>query len=135
MPEFELSKSEDDAEVYTSDLELDGFRFASVSVKFSEAFTDAEPEDLEDLLISYLDYLKEKFEIEDAAGYGRGHTLESASDAIGVLDYWEDGDGLHYAVKGWINPKYIGIMFIYGEGDYPHFNVQQMYLDGFRFGE
>ena len=135
MPDFELSKSEDGADVYTSDMEVDGFRFACITVKFTEPFTDSEPDELEELLIGYLEYLQTQFEITSSAGVGLGHTLESAPDARGVLDYWEDGEGTQYAVKGWINQKAIGIMISYGPGEYPHFNLQQMYLDSFRFGK
>ena len=135
MPEFELSKSEDGADVYTSDMEVDGFRFACITVKFVEPFTDSSPEELEELLIGYLEYLQSQFDIASSAGVGRGHTLESAPDARGVLDYWEDSEETQYAVKGWINQRALGIMLIYGESEYPHFNLQQMYLDGFRFGE
>ena len=135
MPDFNLSKSEDSSEVYTSEVEVDGYLFSCITVKFGMPFTDTAPEDLETLLISYMDFLKTNFNITTSAGVGRGHTLESAPDARGVIDFWEDADSLHYAVKGWVNEKYLGIMFIYGEDDYPHLNLQQMYLDGFRFGE
>lgn len=135
MPEFELSKSEDGADVYTSEIDVDGFRFACIAVKFVEPFTDSSPDELEDLLINYMDYLKDNFGVTTSAGVGRGHTLESAPDARGVLDYWADADEIQYAVKGWITQRALGIMIIYGATEYPHFNVQQMYLDGFRFGE
>ena len=135
MPEFNLEKSEDGADVYTSEIEIDSFVFGCIAVKFVDAFTDSSPDDLEALLISYMEYLKEAFEITGAVGYGKGHTMESAPDARGVIDYWEDDNGNEYAVKGWINQKYLGFLYIGGAGEYPHFNLQQMYLDGFRFGE
>lgn len=53
--------------------------------------------------------------------------------ALGMIDYWEDRDGLSYSVKGWIDPNFLSVMYIYGEGDYPSFNLQEMYLNGFRF--
>ncbi len=135
MPEFTLQKSEDGADVYTSELDVDGYLFGCITVRFTEPFSDSSPEELEDLLIGYLDYLEESFDIYDSVGVGRGHTLECCPSARGVIDYWDDLDDNHFAVKGWINQNNIGILFIAGEGDYPHFNLQQMYLDGFRFGE
>lgn len=135
MPEFDLQKSEDGADVYTSEVAIDSFVFGCIAVKFTEAFEDSSPENQEELLISYMEFLKGAFEITDATGYGKGHTLESAPDARGVIDYWKDDAGNQYVVKGWINRKYIGFLYIGGAGDYPYFNLQQMYLDGFRFGE
>ncbi len=135
MPKFVLEKSEDGADVYTSELEVDGYLFGCITVQFTEPFSDSSPEELEELLIGYLDYLEEAFDIYDSVGVGRGHTLESCPSARGVIDYWDDLDENHFAVKGWVNQKYIGVMFIAGEAEYPHFNLQQMYLDGFRFGE
>lgn len=135
MPEFELSKSEDGSDVYTSEVEVDGFLFGCIAVKFGETFTDSSPEDMEALLISYMEFLQGNFGVTASAGVGKGHTLESAPDARGVIDYWEDAAGVQYAVKGWVNQQALGIMVIYGPKEYPHFNLQQMYLDGFRFGE
>jgi hypothetical protein len=135
MPAFEASKSEDGADVYTSEMELGEYRFGCIAVKFAEPFTDSSPEEMEDLLISYLDFLKEQFEITDAIGYGKGHLQDGHPDVRGVIDYWQDAEETQFAIKGWVNQRYLGIMFIYGATEYPIFNVQQMYLDGFRFGE
>ncbi len=136
ISDFELTKSEDGSDVYTGEVEVDGgYLFSCITVKFGEPFTDSSPEEMEELLISYMEFLQTNFEITDAAGVGKGHTLESAPDARGVIDYWEDDEGIQFAVKGWVNQKALGIMFVYGMGEYPHFNLQQMYLDGFRFGQ
>ena len=135
MPDFELSKSEDGADVYTSEVAVDGFMFGCIAVKFVEPFTDSSPEEMEGLLISYMEYLKSHFEITASAGVGKGHTLESSPDARGVLDYWEDAEKTQFAVKGWVNQRALGVMIIYGPIEYPNFNLQQMYLDGFRFRE
>ncbi len=90
---------------------------------------------MEDLLIGYMAYLHEQFGITEAVGVGKGHTLESAPGARGVIDYWKDADGVQYAVKGWVNQQALGILMVYGLTEYPHFNLQQLYLDGFRFND
>ncbi len=133
MPEFEHSKSEDDADVYTSEMELDNFVFGCIAVKFTAPFTDSGSDDLEDLLIAYMDYLQGAFEITSAAGYGRGHTLDAYPNARGVLDYWEDGEKNQFAVMGWIDQSHLGFLYIGGAKEYPLFNVQEMYLKGWRF--
>ena len=50
-----------------------------------------------------------------------------------MIDYWEDKDGDRWAVKGWVDANRLAVMYIYGKGDYPYLNAQQMFLDGFRF--
>lgn len=135
MPAFGLDKSEDSSDVYTSEIELDSFVFGCIAVRFSEPFINSSPEEMEELLISYMEFLKGPFEITGATGYGKGHRLDGFPEARGVIDYWEDGNGNQYAVKGWVNQKYIGFLYIGGAKEYPYVNVQQMYLDGFRFGE
>jgi hypothetical protein len=80
-------------------------------------------------------FLQTAFEVTGSAGAGTGHTMDGMPDVRGVIDYWETAEGLQFSVKGWINKKYLGFMYIAGVEEYPFFNLQQMYLDGFRFGE
>jgi hypothetical protein len=132
--EFELSLSEDSSEIYIGEVSHNDFFFAVIAVKFSEPLgTDKLVN--EDLTMSYLDFLQEQFGVVAAAGYGTGHTLESAPAAIGVIDYWEDVDGLQYAVKAWCDGNYLAVLLLYGPDQYPHFGAQEMFLNGFRFPE
>jgi hypothetical protein len=87
------------------------------------------------MITSYLDFLQGQFGITGAAGYGKGHTMETAPNAIGVIDYWEDAEGLQYAVKSWCDGDFLSVMILYGAGEYPIFNAQEMFLNGFRFPE
>jgi hypothetical protein len=130
-PEFNISKSEDGSDVYIGEVEFDGFRYAVVCVKFAEAMP--EKEGRVDLLISYMNFLQGQFGITAAAGYGKGHTLESNPNADGVIDYWVDETENEWAVKGWIDGNYLAVLCLYGAEEHPYFSVQQMFLDGFRF--
>lgn len=130
--EFEQTESEDKSQVYTGEAEVNGFNFAVIGVKFSEPMGSSK-EELEELLISYLDYLQGQFGIVESAGYGKGHTLDSDESVIGVLDYWKDEDGLDWVVKGWINNDYLAVLAVYGTGDYPQYTVQDLFLHGIRF--
>jgi hypothetical protein len=132
--EFELTLSEDQSEVYTAEVVKDDYSFAVIVVKFNEPIGD-DLDSKNDMMTSYLDFLQKQFAITGAAGYGLGHTLESAAKAAGVIDYWEDSDGLHYAVKSWCDGDFLAVLMLYGPEDYPIFNVQEMYLNGFRFPE
>ena len=68
-------------------------------------------------------------------GIGSGHTLESNPIAKGYIDYWEDVEGDKQAVKAWIDGNYLSVMYIAGDIDNMNFNLQQMFLNGFRFPE
>ncbi len=131
------TKSEDGSDVWTGEAAVDRWHFGAVVVKFAvpmQASTEAAPgDDMEALLISYMDFLKTQLSITSAAGVGRGHTHAENPSARGVIDYWEDKDGDHWAVKGWVDADRLAVMFVYGPGDYPYLTAQQLYLDGFRF--
>jgi hypothetical protein len=130
---FSKAYSEDSSLVFTSDyITEDNFSFVAITVKFKQSMgTDKVAN--EQLLCGYMDYIKSQLAITASAGYGKGHTLEKYPDALGVLDYCSDEEGFQYAMKGWINENNLAILYIVGTKDYPHFNLQQMFLDGFRF--
>lgn len=133
MPAFDMSLSEDGSEVYSSEMEANGYVFGNITVKFKAPFQKSSNSNMEDVLEAYLEFLQKQFGVTGTAGLGRGHRMEGAPHALGMIDYWEDRDGLSYSVKGWIDPNFLSVMYIYGEGDYPSFNLQEMYLNGFRF--
>jgi hypothetical protein len=129
---FAASKSDDGADVYTAEVELDSSFYGMIVVDFVPGSMDGNTkEDMEELLIGYLDYLQTQFMITSAAGYGRGHALESNPNAAGVIDYWKDETGFEYKVKGWADTKTLAVLYIGGKE--PIINVQEMYLNGFRF--
>lgn len=131
--------SEDGAQVWTGEVRHGGaeagagWTFGAIVVKFKEPFADASPEQLEELLVAYMDFLRTQFEITANAGVGRGHTHSENTGARGVIDYWKDKVGDDWAVKGWIDKDRLAILFVAGKGDFPYFSAQQMYLEGFRF--
>ncbi len=132
---FELSYSEDGASVYTGEIEANGYSFATITVKFIEPIPDRDAVVWDGLVDSYLSYLQQQFSVTDSAGLGKGHTLESHPVAKGYLDYWVDADGVQYVIKAWMDENYLGILFVYGDTNQLNFNIQQIFLDGFRFPE
>jgi hypothetical protein len=135
---FEVEPSEDGSDVYTADILFvdKHFRtshYGTIMVDFPDnVFNESSKEQLEGLLIGYLDYLKQSFSITESTGYGKGHTLESNPDAIGVIDYWVDVDKTPWKIKGWVDKNTLAVMFIYGES-LPEEGYQEMFLNGFRF--
>jgi hypothetical protein len=129
--EFEKTFSEDSSIVYTGDCEADSLTYGIICVKLKEAVNSGE--DAEELMISYLDYLKSIFEITTAAGYGKGQTLSGNPGARGVIDYWKDKEGNEQKVKGWTDGKFISVMYIKANGELEETEKMNAFLNGFRF--
>ncbi len=134
---FEVEPSEDGSDVYTGEVlfvkDFQSCHYGIIMVDFTDGMMDElDKEGLEGVLISYLDYLKQSFSITESTGYGKGHTLESNPDAVGVIDYWVDVDKTPWEIKGWIDKNTLAVMFIYGE-KLPEEGYQEMFLNGFRF--
>lgn len=135
METFDLSYSEDSSEVYTGEINASDYLFGTITVKFATEITAEESMYLDTLAINYLTYLRSIFNITSYAGIGSGHTLDSNPNAKGYIDYWEDAEGDNWAVKAWIDGNYLAVMYIVGDIDNINFNVQQLFLNGFRFPE
>lgn len=128
---LEKSFSDDSSEVYTLEVEEGGFHYAGIVVKLNGTTLETY-EDRESMLINYMDYLQSAFSITEVAGYGKGQTLESAPEAVGVIDYWYDGED-EWAVKGWATKTHLVILMLYGADEYPSITSQSLFLNGARF--
>ena len=129
---FDLSYSPDSSKVYTGDFLSGDFHYSIILVQLKDLVMEDAVEK-EEMLVSYLDYLQESFSIVGAAGYGKGHTMESNPVAVGMIDYWEDNEGDQWSVKAWADGSTMAIMFIYGATEYPSYGAGQLFLNGFRF--
>jgi hypothetical protein len=130
-PDPELS--EDGQKVWASEAEVPGgFLFGLVAVRFDPPFTEDSPDDLEEVLISYLDFLSNNLDIEGTVGVGRGHASPRDPSLRGVIDFWEGFDDSQWAVKGWIGPKGLAVAYVTGDREYPHYNVEQAFFDSYK---
>jgi hypothetical protein len=82
---FDKTYSEDSSIVYTAECKADSLSYGVICVKLKQIISDSTA--AENLMISYLDYLKTSFKIKSAMGYGKGHRMEKKRDAKGVIDY------------------------------------------------
>lgn len=130
---FEKSYSPDSSIVYTGSCRVaDSLEYGLIVIRFKE--TVPEPLVAENLMISYMDYLKESFQIKSAVGYGKGHTMPSHAAARGVIDFWKDKDGHEWKVKGWTDGAVLSFLYVMSlTGALPNSTKTDIYLDGFRF--
>jgi hypothetical protein len=131
--EFQMTYSEDSSAVFTGECKPDSVSYGIICVKLKETIPAGD--DAEELLISYLDYLKTAFKIKSSAGYGKGQTLSSKADARGVLDYWNDEGGNEWKVKGWTDGKFISILYVIEKGKLEYSPKHDLFMNGFRFPE
>lgn len=131
---FDVQMSDDSLNVYTGEASFDNANYAVILVDFKENFKGVKKEELEGLVTGYLDFLQKQFAITGAAGYGMGHTLESNPNAVGVIDFWEDADGLKYSVKAWADEKTLAVLMVYSKSEV-NYNISSLFLNGFRFKE
>jgi hypothetical protein len=132
---WKIEQSEDGSDVYTNSVEAEGLIFDIIVVQFGEPLTGAGAEDLETLLISYLDYLKGAFIIKESVGYGKGQQLPGNEAVVGVLDFWKDSEGNPCKIKGWINETHLAVMMVTGTTDPSENGITDVFLNGFRFPE
>jgi hypothetical protein len=130
---FEKSLSEDSSIVYTASVDFDNYTYGLITVKFKNTFNGSISEH-EELLISYMEYLKTVFNVTEALGYGKGHTSTFNQNATGIIDTWEDNTKNTISVKAWIDNNFIGFLYLKGKVEYPNINIINIYLNGFRFG-
>ncbi len=126
---FNLAYSEDSSKVYTGECTVGEISYGVICIKLLNNVTDLAA--AEDLMVSYVDYLKGSFEIKKAAGYGRGHRLDNNEQTRGILDYWEDADLAKWKIKAWTDGNYIGFMYAYSKKELPELKVN-VFLDSFR---
>jgi hypothetical protein len=133
--EWKIEKSEDGSDVYTNTVEADGLVYDAIVVQFVAPFLNSSREDLETLLISYLDYLYSTMEVAEKVGYGKGQLLQGNTDATGVIDYWKWADGSQGKIKGWITDSHLAVLLVSGTSDPSDKTSTDVFLNGFRFPE
>lgn len=127
---FTLSYSEDSSKVYTGECTSGEVTYGIICIKLLNTITDLLA--AENLMISYVDYLKATFNITKAVGYGKGHRLNNNENTRGILDYWEDNEKDQWKIKAWTDGKFIGFMYAYSKKEIPDSKVN-VFLESFRF--
>ena len=126
---FKVEKSPDSSDVYTSECTSDSVSYGIICIKLREKMPDLKT--AEEVMIAYLDYIKEQFGITKTTGYGKGHRLNKKEETRGVIDYWEDKDGLQYKVTGWTDGAYLAVMYVYANKELPY-QKTSLFLEGLR---
>lgn len=106
---FILDYSMDSSVVFTGECISNGVHYGVICIKLLQPISD--PDAAEEVMLSYLDFLKADFRIKDSTGYARGHLLRDNPSTRGVLDYWKDIDDNGWKVKAWTNGVFIAVLY------------------------
>jgi hypothetical protein len=126
---YNVDLSDDSSKVYTGECTIADVSYGTICIKLLTPVNDLTM--AEDLVISYMDFLKINFDIKKATGYGKGHRLNNNENTRGIIDYWEDADLNKWKVKAWTDGKFIGFMYVYSKKELPEPKVN-VFLDSFR---
>jgi hypothetical protein len=130
--QFQRSYSDDSSVVYTGECNTsDALTYGVICVQLKEAVSDITV--AEELMVSYLDYLKKAFDITLAAGYGKGNLLNDDNNTRGIVDYWTDKTGRDWKVKAWTNGMFMCVLYVYASGKLEDTQKINVFLNSFRF--
>jgi hypothetical protein len=127
---FDVDYSEDSSKVYTGECIKEDITYGVICIRLLAPITDLNA--AEEVMISYLEYLKASSNIISAAGYGKGHILNNNENTRGVIDYWKDKDQNNWKIKAWTNGVFIAVLYASGKKELPETKVDA-FLNGFRF--
>lgn len=131
-PVWDLSLSEDSSIIYMADVEVDSVDYGAIVVKFQQEIPKDE-ETWNTLMTNYLEYLATNvFQLKEMVPPGYGHTLQSHPEALGIIAYGVDYDDYNFAIKVWMDSKYMAILMVVANKEV-NFTTQELYLNGFRF--
>lgn len=106
---FNLSYSEDSSKIYMGECLTGETYYGLICVQLNQSISKIA--EAEDVMLSYLDYLKTAFKVTSAAGYGKGHRLRNKENIHGIIDYWKDESGINLKVKGWTDGNFIMVLY------------------------
>jgi len=126
---FDFDYSEDSSGVYTGECINAEVTYGIICIKLLKPINDLAA--AEEIMISYLDFLKADFHVKTSTGYGKGLMLNNDPNTRGVIDYWKDTELQNWKIKGWTDGKFIGVLYAYSKKELPEAKVN-VFLDGFR---
>ncbi len=126
---YKIDYSDDSSKVYTGECLSGDVIYGVICIKLLNPVSNLNV--AEDMMISYVDFLKGNFSITRSAGYGKGHRLNNNENTRGILDYWEDKEKDHWKIKAWTDGKYIGFLYAYSKKELLETKVN-LFLDSFR---
>lgn len=126
---FDFDYSEDSSKVYTGECVNTEVNYGIICIKLLKPIDNLEA--AEEMMISYLDFLKADFHVKSSAGYGKGHMLNKNENTRGIVDYWKDTENNNWKIKAWTDGKYIGVLYAFSQKELPETRVN-VFLDGFR---
>ncbi|NVO21642.1 MAG: hypothetical protein HXX13_18220 [Bacteroidetes bacterium] len=126
----DVAYSPDSSKVYTLECKpMEGLTYSLIAVDFA---IDLSNDEVENVLSSYLDYLKSEFKVVSSVGYDVGHFLPTHPSAVTITDSWDDGTS-EISVGGCANTGTIGVLLVFRTKGSTINTQKEKFFQGFRF--
>ncbi len=128
----EVTMSDNELKAYSLEVEYASEHYGLVLILLEDKFAQSDRETLQNLLISYMEFMKMSYDISSSIGYIKGQVNITNPTAMGIQDFWEDQNGLQWAVRGWVTNEALAVLYVHS--DLPQSTyVPYEFLDGFVF--
>jgi hypothetical protein len=116
--------------LYMSSFNTDSVTYGFVLMDLKNKLNN--PEEAEYLLGDLMLDLKKASDIQHSFGLDRGLKHPVTECVSGIIDYWQDKDGIDWKIKGWTNGNCMAVMYV---KNINHASVkkQDFFLDCIRF--
>jgi hypothetical protein len=127
---FKVDHTTDSSRVYSTECTQADVTYGLICVQLKNPY--AELTMAEDMMIAYVDFLKQNFTVTSATGYTKGYRLNDSDSTRGISDQWEDSEGDKWRIRAWTDGKFIGFMYTYSKKPIVEAKAEQ-YFEAFRF--
>ncbi len=125
---FDYTETETGDEIYFNEFNDKNITYGIICIRLQDEF---ELEDSAAMLRAYVNKLKGPFFILHSTGLQKEADWNSAI-TYSAIDYWQDGDGQDWKVKGYTDGRFMSILYVknISEVDVAR---QDLFLDSFHF--
>jgi hypothetical protein len=124
------TKTESGDDLYFHDTTEAGVTYGIICVCLQQQYS---LEEASEMLGSYMEKLHQPFFIRHNVGQQNGADWNSYHTKT-IVDYWQDGDGCDWKVKGYTNGSILAVLYVRNIAQL-EVTKQDLYLDSFHFGE
>lgn len=122
---LQVRQTRDGDKIYFNEYTEDGVTYGTICVQMRDAYA---LEDAESILVHYLNRVRKPMQIACNVSM----EINTTSEQLTITDYWQDGAGIDWKIKGYTNGRIVGVLYVKNISD-TTVNNHDAYLNGFRF--
>jgi hypothetical protein len=130
---WETFFSDDGSAMYIGEWAEEGLVYHLIAVEFLEPLTGTLISEREELLRSYLDYLKGYVGVASASDTQTGLENPSSAASAGIREKWQTAEGREILLSSWVNEYHLAVLYVvYTGSPEKHENIE-LFLNSFEF--